>query len=72
MKDIQSEKNQLFSTKQKLCYTYFSQFFPPGGVGDDGEHELTHVVSVSPVVVGHTAVVTPHRAEPSGNEKANQ
>ena len=43
---------------------YLSELLPPGGVGDDGEHELAHVESVSPVVVGDTPVVTADRAEP--------
>ena len=41
------------------------ELLPPGGVGHDGEHELTHVEGVAPVVVGHAAVVPPHRAQPS-------
>ena len=44
--------------------TDLPEVFPPGGVGDDAEHELAHVEGVSPVVVGHAAVVTPHRAQP--------
>ena len=33
------------------------QLLPPGGVGDDGEHELTHIESVSPIMIGNTSVV---------------
>ena len=50
--------------KDEYLLTDLAEVFPPGGVGDDAEHELAHVEGVSPVVVGHAAVVTPHRAQP--------
>ena len=44
------------------------QLLPPGGVGDDREHQLTDVEGMTPVVVGHTAVISPDRAQPSRNK----
>ena len=49
--------------------TDLAEVFPPGGVGDDAEHELAHVEGVPPVVVGHAAVVTPHRAQPPAGHR---
>ena len=44
------------------------QLLPPGGVGDDREHQLTDVEGMTPVVVGHTSVISPDRAQPSRNK----
>ena len=49
-------------------YHYSSLLLLPGGVSYDGEHELTHIEGVSPVVVSHTPVISPHWAKPSENE----
>ena len=38
----------------------FSELFPPSCVGDDGEHQLTNVESMSPIMVGDTSVVSSH------------
>ena len=43
------------------------ELLPPGGVGDDGEHELTNIEGVSPVVVGDTPVITTDGAQPPEN-----
>ena len=44
------------------------ELLPPGGVGDDREHQLTDVEGMTPVVVGHTSVISPDRAQPSRNK----
>ena len=36
----------------------------PSGVGYDGEHQLAHIEGVSPVVISHAPIVSPHRAQP--------
>ena len=44
---------------------HLAQFLPPHCVADDGEHELTDVEGVPPVVVRHVAVVLLHAGQPS-------
>ena len=65
-------REQMIQTTEKMSIcllTDLPEVFPPGGVGDDAEHELAHVEGVSPVVVGHAAVVTPHRAQPPADRE---
>ena len=47
-------------------YLNLAKVVPPGGGGEDGEHQLADVEGVSPVVVVHLPVVFLHCAQPSG------
>ena len=49
----------------KIPAAYLAQLLPPGGVGDDGEHELADVEGVPPVVVRHVPVILTHTYQPS-------
>ena len=48
-------------------YLNLAKVVPPGGGGEDGEHQLADVEGVSPVVVVHLPVVFLHCAQPSGD-----
>ena len=63
-------------SRQKYCFpakncvmswsgqAHLAQPAPPGAVGDNGKHQLTHVEGVAPVVVGDVTVVLPHTRHP--------
>ena len=59
------EKHLKIVQKPLEKYLNLAKVVPPGGRGEDGEHELADVEGVPPVVIIHLPVVFLHCAQPS-------
>ena len=49
--------------------TYLSQLFPPLSTGYHSEHHLRDVEGVTPVVVGHVAIVLLDGGQPAAEDR---